>query len=410
LELQDRAERLRCLINQHSWQRVALRTERADTVIVALAASQGCSCDVLLLRDDYSADDPVWSAWQAEALLDDEFAVRRAFPGSKAEGSGCVLLTTSGTTGRPKVAAHSIEVLASRVTKEKLRTDTARWLLTFHPASYAGLQVILTILFTRAELIAFVRPNVSDLLKAAQTEQPTHVSATPTFWRSLLIASSHLDAKMEFRQITIGGEAVDQSTLDQLSRTFSTARITHIYASTEAGALFSVSDKRAGFPAAWMDIGVEGVKLRIREGILEILSPRAMKGYVGELSSKNQADDGWLISGDLVEIVGDRVLFRGRIDNIINVGGAKVMPEEVEAVLLQHEAVREAMVFGQRNPLVGAIVCADIVLSPGFDGEEVRTSIYSHASQRLEAHKLPRVLRFVTAIGTNAAGKKVRLI
>ena len=407
-ELRTRAAKLESDIAKHAWRRVALVSGRADTLVAALAGVQQSRCDLLLLREDYPPEDPVWAAWQAEALLDDDLQVRRTFASSPPEATGSILLTTSGTTGKPKVAVHSIEVLASRAMETKSRAEGSRWLLTFHPASFAGLQVILTVVVGGSELIALAHPNMTNLVQAAHEGRPTHISATPTFWRSLLVAVSATEHGLPLQQITIGGEAVDQSTLNQLRRAYPQARLAHIYASTEAGALFAVRDGQAGFPAAWLESSVSGTRLRIRDGVLEILSPREMRGYVGDSAPKNRTDDGWLVSGDLVEVTGDRVLFKGRTDNVINVGGAKVMPEEVENVLLQHEAVREARVFGQRNPLVGAVVCAEIVLASGFDEQTARASIFSHAARHMEQHKLPRLLRFVPSIPTNAAGKKVR--
>lgn len=410
-EVTERARQLAESVRARGCKRLALVAERTDTMIAALAACQAAECDLLLLREDFPEDHAVWNEWQVEGVITRELVITRERLGQGPDRGGRVLLTTSGTTGQPKVAVHELDGLASRVVEANARPDpTARWLLTFHPASFAGMQVILTALITRAELVALTHPSISDLAAAAVAHHPTHISGTPTFWRSLLMAipTATADKGLPVRQITIGGEAVDQVTLDQLRAAFPGARISQIYASTEAGALFAVRDGRAGFPAAWLESGIEGTRMRIREGVLEILSPRAMKGYLDEKARKNRTDDGWLISGDLVELAGDRVLFRGRTDDVINVGGAKVMPEEVENVLREHSDVREAKVYGQKNPLVGAIVCAEVVLADGVKEEEARPRIFAHATQRLDTHKLPRLMKFVAAISTNAAGKKVR--
>ena len=407
-QVRAQAAELEQVVRNRGWRRVALLVSRTDTMIAALAACQKCACDLLLLREDYPKTSAIWSACQVEAVLGDNLEVIRSYPNSPPEHGGFVLLATSGTTGQPKVAVHTIAALASRIIEAKALAESARWLLTFHPASFAGLQVILTVVVSGSKLVAISSRSVTALAEAARSCRTTHISGTPTFWRSFLVAVSGFEREMCIQQITIGGEAVDQGTLDHLSAVFSEARVTHIYASTEAGAIFAVRDRRAGFPAAWLDSGVEGTRLRIRDQVLEILSPRPMRGYLSADSRRNLTDDGWLVSGDVVEAVGDRVLFRGRGDNVINVGGAKVMPEEVEEVLLRHPHVREAHVYGQRNPMVGAVVCADLVLTHEMDAEVARQSIYFHATQHLENHKLPRIVRFVPIISTNAAGKKVR--
>ena len=214
---------------------------------------------------------------------------------------------------------------------------------------------------------------------------------------------------LPLRQITLGGEAVDQSILDALRETFPGARIIAIYASTEAGALFSVKDGRTGFPASWLQEGVEGCRLRISDSVLQVQSPRAMRGYLGDATKRGVTDDGWLITGDVVEVMGDRVLFRGRVDNVLNVGGGKVMPEQVETALLDVPVVREARVYGIKNPIAGDVLAADVVLAQAVTEAEARKAIYSALSARLEPYKVPRIYRFVEKISVNAAGKKVRV-
>ena len=137
------------------------------------------------------------------------------------------------------------------------------------------------------------------------------------------------------------------------------------------------------------------------------MSPRATLGYVGG-QPLNLTDDGWLITGDLVERAGERIFFRGRADDIINVGGAKVRPEEVEDMLRSLAIVKEARVFGRPNPIVGALVCADIVLSEDVTEQDARGAILRFASDRMDRHKVPRILNFVSEMPVNASGKKIR--
>jgi acyl-coenzyme A synthetase/AMP-(fatty) acid ligase len=207
------------------------------------------------------------------------------------------------------------------------------------------------------------------------------------------------------RQVTLGGEAIDQPTLDRLHYMFSNARITHIYASTEAGVVFSVNDGRAGFPVAWLDTIVQGVEIRIREGILEVRTPRAMLGYLSYHEAP-VSDDGWLTTGDRVEVSGDRVHFLGRGDSVINVGGSKVHPHVVESFLLGCEDVMEARVFGCPNPITGSIVGAELVAARGVDKDKLRARLLYQCQQHLPTHQIPRVLRFVDSIQVAESGKK----
>jgi acyl-CoA synthetase (AMP-forming)/AMP-acid ligase II len=268
------------------------------------------------------------------------------------------------------------------------------------------MQVVLTALVTGACLIIPASRRVQSLWEAASVYSATHMSGTPTFWRSFLMLCSSQEALPHLRQITLGGEAVDQKTLDRLRMAFPQARITHIYASTEAGALFSVDDGRAGFPASWLDQAVSSVRLRIEDGELQVWSPRRMEGYAS-MHDSPFLDDGWLRTGDLVRLEGERVQFAGRKDTTINVGGMKVQPVEVEGALLEVEGVVEARVSSVRNPITGQLVVAEIVVEPGRDAQQVKQAAAAHVQGSLASYKVPRSIRVVDSIATSQAGKKL---
>ncbi|MDW5265033.1 MULTISPECIES: class I adenylate-forming enzyme family protein [Acidobacteriaceae] len=389
--------------------RVALTSQCADQIVAALVACQLCGCDLLLLREHYGEDDPVWQSWDVSVVLDDKLSIKHCFPWGRGVARAYgprILLTTSGTTGKPKIAIHSLPALLGRIANVK--QESARWLLTFHPASFAGLQVLLTAMISESELVGTSVPTVANLANSLQKHQPSHVSGTPTFWRAILLVLENQGRDIPLKQITIGGESVDQVTIDMLRDAFPSARITHIYASTEAGALFAVKDGHAGFPAKWLDQDIEGIGLRIRGDVLEVRSPRTMEKYLTDPIVKVRTEDGWMVTGDLVEQIGDRVVFRGRADDVINVGGAKVRPEEVEAALLKMPLVKEIRVFGQKNPISGAIVSAEVVISSDTNEDQARQAIYSFAKLHLENFKVPRILKFVPEIPINLSGKKCR--
>ncbi len=406
--LLEKYERVRQQMSKSLNGRVALRSSRADFVAACLLACHEQTRELILWRSANEAPERELQSLKVELVFDDSLHAIRVGGGTgHVPDRAGVLIATSGTTGSAKVARHQFEKLLGRIPQTRALRWDARWLLTYHPVSFAGLQVILTALANAAPLIAVQNGSINGICEAALRNSPTHASGTPTFWRAFLLTLGSEAAKIPLKQITLGGEAVDQPILDQLQKAFPSARISHIYASTEAGALFSVTDGRAGFPAKWLENGIEGVRLRIRDGSLEVVSPRATLGYVGG-QSLNITEDGWLITGDLVKREADRVLFCGRADDMINVGGAKVMPEEVENALRTLPFVEEIRVFGRPNPIVGALVCADIVLNANMTEPEARGAILRFASERLERHKVPRVLNFVAQMPVNASGKKTR--
>jgi len=408
-ELRAAADGLAEALAASSRTRVAVTTLRADVTIAALHACEAAGCELLLLRETppVTGLDP-WSPWAVDAVVTDTLAVTPMGPSGRARAKFAILLTTAGTTGAPKLARHSLARLLGRVHAPSPGQAAPTWLLTYHPAAFAGLQVLLTALAGGGRLVATIGKDAATLARAALEHRVTHISGTPTFWRAFLVALGNEAAAVPLRQITLGGEAVDQAILDRVAALFPQASITHIYASTEAGALFAVHDRQAGFPSRWLREGVDGVALRIREGVMEVRSPRAMEDYVLGTGTASLTDDGWLVTHDLVEERGERVVFLGRADFVINVGGAKVSPDEIEAVVLEVDGVSEVRVFGAANPISGQVVVAEVVTSNGHVQDIVRRAIIEHTRARLQLYKVPRVIRFVDAIPYSSAGKKSR--
>ncbi len=406
-DIMTRASGLAARLHDDAMTRVALAAASPESLMAALLSCRAAGCELLLLRSAVPPGDPSLCEWEAGGLLDAELNLT-VFSRRPAAAGFAILLPTSGTTGKPKIARHSIDALLGRIRFRSSPGSRARWLLTYHPASFAGLQVLLTVLASGAELVSVEQSNVPELARAAEEFLPTHISATPTFWRAFLVALGEDAVRLPLEQITLGGEIVDQATLERLHALFPRAGITHIYASTEAGALFAVRDGEAGFPARWLDEGVDGARLRIRDGELQVLSPRAMLGYAGSAPSSPLLDDGWLRTGDLVECRGERVYFLGRADSVISVGGAKLTPEEVEAVLLKVPGVAEVRVFGVKNPITGYLVGAEIVPEAGADTGQLREALLAAARARLDSYKVPRVIRFIESIRLSEVGKKDR--
>jgi acyl-coenzyme A synthetase/AMP-(fatty) acid ligase len=318
--------------------------------------------------------------------------IKKAIPGS-------VHLQTSGTTGKPKWVAHDLVRLASKISGGREGSERARWLLTFNPGSFAGVQVILSAMIGGHDLVApAYGASVGEMADLAVKASVRNLSATPTFWRAFLMALG--DRPLDLKSLTLGGEAADQAILDALRVRFPAAHIRHIYATTEAGTVFSVNDGRAGFPKAWLDKDLNGLRLSVSEkGTLQVANPRASD------LAKTQVWD----TGDVVELTEDRVLFRGRADSMVNVGGVKVYPESVESLLLELPFIQDVRILAKPNPITGHILTADILLKP-FSGqvEELANLIRAHLTSLPRAFR-PASLRFVDALEVGATGKKLRI-
>jgi acyl-coenzyme A synthetase/AMP-(fatty) acid ligase len=173
-----------------SSRRIAVTTASTKTTLIALISCQIADCEVLFLREPLPTTFEVWQQWGIDALLLDDLSMVELSHDAVRISGFAVLLTTSGTTGKPKIARHQLDTLMGRIRVSRKSRATDRWLLTYHPAGFAGLQVLLTCLAGGNTLIAQSDLSVPALLQAAMRHHPTHLSGTPTFWRAFLNDSS----------------------------------------------------------------------------------------------------------------------------------------------------------------------------------------------------------------------------
>jgi acyl-CoA synthetase (AMP-forming)/AMP-acid ligase II len=254
--------------------------------------------------------------------------------------------------------------------------------------------------------------STRDFLARAAAAGVTHISGTPSHWRRVLMSGDAAILKPQY--VRSSGEVADQALLDNLRAAYPQARIAHAFASTEAGVAFDVNDGRAGFPQAFLDDPAGPIELKVVDHTLRIRSGRNAARYLGDVPAVLVGDDGFVDTGDMVELVEGRYYFRGRMGGVINVGGLKVYPEEVESVLNADPRVRMSLVRARRNPITGAVVVADVVLAdPASSGaadapDAVKNALLEACRRSLAAHKVPAMLRFVPALEFTAAGKLVR--
>jgi acyl-coenzyme A synthetase/AMP-(fatty) acid ligase len=206
---------------------------------------------------------------------------------------------------------------------------------------------------------------------------------------NLLILSQayeHYDLS-SLKVITYGAEVMPQSTLRRCHELFPWVQLLQKFGATEVGTLRS---KSRAPDSTWVMIGGEGFQTRVVDGILQIKAQSAILGYLN--APDPFTDDGWFITGDLVEVDGDYIRILGRESDVITVGGEKVNPAAVEDVIQELPAVREVAVFGEPNALLGSMVCARASLVESSDAEAGRAAIREikrHCRQRLRPHEVP---------------------
>ncbi len=327
------------------------------------------------------------------------------------DGPQRVMIRTTGTTGRPKAARHDWRVLAQ--TGAGLRPAPGRrWLLAYGPHQFAGIQVLLHVVASRATLVAPFPRRPKDCVDALVRDGVTCVSATPTFWRFLLAEARSRKVELpRLEQVTLGGEPSPADLLEELGSTFPGARVSQVYASTEFGSITSVKDGLPGIAVGALCGGSNPTSnVRVVDGELWVRPGAGMLGYAGGAADEPSPPAGeWRPTGDLVEIVGGRVLFRGRTSEVINVGGVKVHPLPVEDRITALDSVEGARVFGRPNPLTGAIVAVDIVPVGGpvaADVEKIRDEVTAAVADLPRAWH-PRRIAVVEAIETRG-GKTFR--
>ena len=322
------------------------------------------------------------------------------------------ILLTSGTTGRPKLVVHTLESLGSTLPRQAPDARTV-WSTFYDIRRYGGLQIYLRAVLSGTSLVlSSPHESTAEFFTRGAAAGVTHISGTPSHWRRALMsgAAGILDPKY----VRLSGEIADQTVLDNLKSAYPAAAIGHAFASTEAGVGFEVNDGLAGFPADYIGRDRNGIEMKVEDGTLRIRSGRTAARYLGE-APRIADPERFVDTGDLVEMQDGRYQFRGRKTGVINVGGLKVHPEEVESVLNADPRVRISLVRARRNPIVGAVVVADVVLAedaaPATDpdaAERVKAELLDFCRQSLPAHKVPTALRFVPSLELTAAGKLVR--
>jgi acyl-CoA synthetase (AMP-forming)/AMP-acid ligase II len=371
---------------------VLIAPERdADTV---LAIARAARCTTLISdREDLVARSPR-SVMSSDQGHEDRPVVETAW-----------ILTTSGTTGNPKLVRHSMSSLTR--TSKVGSGEPAAWGLLYEATRFAGLQVVLQAIVGGGTLVApSLDRDLGRRLAFLADNGCTHLSATPTLWRHILMHPE--SARLDPHQITLGGEIADEAILQALHRAFPRARVTHIYASTEAGVGFSVNDLHEGFPVTYLDHPPQGVELRVEDGRLWVRPPEVAKGYVGG-DAFNVDADGFVDTLDRVERRDDRMVFLGRDNGSVNVGGVKVQPEEVERTIYEVPGVALVSVTSRRNPISGAILVASVVPQGGLqDREGLEQKVLERCRKALPREAVPAIVKLVDDLKTNAAGKLVR--
>jgi len=321
------------------------------------------------------------------------------------------ILLTSGTTGSPKLVVHTLATLVGAIENGSLSTGPIVWSTFYDIRRYGGLQIFLRAALKGTSLVlSSALESTGDFLARAALHGVTHISGTPSHWRRALM--SPLANLIAPQYVRLSGEIADQTILNHLRSFYPQAEIAHAFASTEAGVAFDVTDGLAGFPENLLGKRTD-VELKVEDGSLRIRSGRVADRYLGYPPKPLKDADGFVDTGDVVELRDSRYHFAGRRDGVINIGGLKVHPEEVEAVINRHPRVQMSLVRTRRNSIVGALVVADVLLkltptTGNGQAGHLEDEILQLCRGELPRHKVPAAIRFVNDLRIAGTGKLVR--
>jgi acyl-coenzyme A synthetase/AMP-(fatty) acid ligase len=322
------------------------------------------------------------------------------------------ILLTSGTMGLPKLVMHTLASLSGAIEPRDPSSDPIVWSTFYDIRRFGGLQIFLRAALTGTPLIlSGAQESTTDFLVRAGALGVTHISGTPSHWRSALMSPS----AGEIRPVSLrlSGEIADQAILNQLRSQYPQARVTHAFASTEAGVAFEVNDCLMGIPSEAIK-QTPHVEMKVEGGTLRIRSSRTASCYLGEGCQPLKDADGFVDTGDVLEVLEGRYHFAGRRDGAINVGGLKVHPEEIEAVINRHPEVRMSLVKPRKSPITGALVVADVVLKTpvhsvsGDGGLALKREIQQFCRGELAIYKVPVAIDFVPSLAVAETGKLMR--
>jgi long-chain acyl-CoA synthetase len=318
---------------------------------------------------------------------------------SKAPG---LVLFSSGSTGEPKGAVHDLSLLLEKFKLRRHAYRTIPFLLYDH---IGGINTLLYTLANGGALVVVDDRSPAAVLKTIEKHRVQLLPTSPSFMNRVLLSNDFRSFDISSLElVTYGTEPMPESTLARFHEEFPDVRLLQTYGLSELGILRS---KSKSSDSLWMKIGGEGFDTRIVDGLLEVKANSAMLGYLNAASPFTE--DGWFMTGDAVEVDGEWIKVLGRVSDLINVGGEKVYPAEVESVIQELSQVNDVAVTSIPNTLLGQAIVAQVVPEdPSVDRKELRRLVRAHCASRLERFKVPTRVDIIESVTYNPRYKKMR--
>ena len=297
-----------------------------------------------------------------------------------------LILFSSGSSGVPKTCLLDLDQLLETTRAERKSFTTLAFLLFDH---IGGINTMINILGQGGTIVVPPDRTIATTASLIERHGISLLPTSPTFLKMLLMsdAVSNYDLS-SLELITYGTEVMPEATLKALQAAFPDVRLKQTYGLSEIG-IVPTRSKPDG--SLWVEIGGPDVEYEVRGNILWLRAPTAMIGYLNAPSPFDE--DGWLNTGDRVEVDGKYLLILGRDSELINIGGEKVHPAEVENVLLEAPNVVDVTVNARANPVMGSVLTATVSLNSEEDSRSLKTRLGAYCRERLEPHKVPMMFK-----------------
>jgi acyl-coenzyme A synthetase/AMP-(fatty) acid ligase len=324
----------------------------------------------------------------------------------RSRGHSGLVLFSSGSTGKPKAMIHDLDTLAQSYSGKKPKSMNLLLFLMFD--HIGGLNTLLNILSMGATMIIPASRNVEEICRLIEQHAIAVLPSSPTFLNLMMIA----DAPNRFnlsslRMITYGTEAMSDTLLERLKTAFPRVKFLQTFGTSETGIATTSS---LSSNSTFMKIDDPDLEYQIESGELWLRSQTQILGYLNA-SMESFTEDGWFKTGDLVE-EGENGYLRiiGRSKEVINVGGEKVLPIEVESVLMQMSQIDDVLIYAMPNAITGQSVAAEVVLHNPADAEGIKKAIRQFCKEKLVPYKIPTHVKVVDHTNFSERFKKMRLM
>ena len=318
------------------------------------------------------------------------------------KNSSGLILFSSGSTGKPKAMIHNLDTLIDSFKDKKEKSMNMLVFLMFD--HIGGLNTVFNALCMGACLIIPKIKDAKTICELIEKYKIMVLPSSPTFLNLILISEEYKNYDLSsLRMITYGTETMPQSLLLKLKEVFPKVKFLQTFGTSETG-ISTTSSKSSN--SLFMKLEDINGEYKIVENELWLRSKTQVLGYLNA-SMDSFTSDGWFKTGDLVEVDGEYIKIIGRAKEVINVGGQKVLPAEVESIILEMEEISDCMVYGEKNAITGQTVVCDVVLNKKIENIKKRVRVF--CKDRLDAYKIPTKVNVVDKTNFSDRFKKIRI-